>query len=365
MARLAPLELQIQEWLGRAVQDRFFPGYAFAVRVGDAPLSVGAGGRFTFSPESPLVNEDIQWDCASLTKVIVTTPLVMRAVGEGRLRLSDRVGDILPKSGASQATIEQLLIHASGLPAYRDDLPPLRLSPDEIREEILATPLQQEPGQEAVYSCLNFITLQAILERVEGACLDQLFDAHVAEAAGMSAARFQPAKVERCAPTGPPESWRREVSHRDGRPLVEVEGGIQGAVHDPLAWSLGGVSGNAGLFASLRDLAAWANWWMESAEAWGEPKDRWTFPRHGSSRALGWDTRNDLGSMIPATWSDRSFGHTGFTGMSLCFDPARRTFVAIATNAIFPDGVNTRTRWVRHLVHSLCGDCSSSVANES
>jgi CubicO group peptidase (beta-lactamase class C family) len=353
------LEKQLYEWLDRAVQDRIFPGYAFAVKVGESPVRLGAGGRFTYSPEAPTVTLDACWDCASLTKVMVTTPLVMRAVDEGLLELDTEVGDIVPESGAARTTMEHLLTHTSGLPPYRDDLPPLGLTPEKLRAEILATPVQREPGREAVYSCLNFITLQTVLERQVGMSLDDQFEAFVARPAGMTTAGFRPPQPEVCAPTGPVEDWRRRFGERDGRPLPTFERGLQGVVHDPLAWGLGGASGNAGLFASIREIAAWAEWWTRASEA--KAREQWTRPRFQTTRARGWDTRSEVGSIIPDSWSDGSFGHTGFTGMSLFFDPARSIFVALATNAIFPEGINPRTRWVRHLVHSLCGERSLTV----
>lgn len=350
------LERQLDEWLDRAVQDRIFPGYAFAVKVGDSPVRLGSGGRFTYSPEAPAVTLDTLWDCASLTKVMVTTPLVMRAVEEGLIGLDTKVGEIVPESEAAEATIDQLLTHTSGLQPYRDDLPPLGLTPVELRWEILRTPLSREPGQEAVYSCLNFITLQTILEREAGRSLDEQFDDFVAGRAGMKNATFRPPEPDRCAPTGPVEDWRQQFAERDRRPLSTFEGGLQGVVHDPLAWSLGGVSGNAGLFSSIRDIAAWAEWWEAQGEV--SVREQWTRPQFGTTRARGWDTRSAVGSIIPESWSPGSFGHTGFTGMSLFFDPDRRVFVAFATNAIFPEGMNPRTRWVRHLIHTLATDHS-------
>ena len=360
MAALQVNQTQVEDWLCRAVQDGICPGYAYAFRIGDAPVQLGAGGRFTYRPDAPAVTLDTLWDCASLTKVMVTTPLVMHAVAEGWICLTDRVGDIVPESGAAGATLEQLLTHTSGLPPYRDDLPPRGLSPDELRAEILATPSVRNPGQEAVYSCLNFITLQTILERKSGVALDEQFHRLIAGSAGMKTGGFRPAVEDICAPTGPVESWRREFAIRDGRVICELDGGIQGTVHDPLAWGLGGVSGNAGLFASIRDLAAWASWWREGGDSWGQDRMAWTTPRFGTTRGLGWDTRSAIGSIIPETWSARSFGHTGFTGMSLFFDPNRSIFVALATNAIFPEGSNPRTRWVRHLVHSLVASGSAT-----
>lgn len=352
------LERRLGEWLDRAVQDRIFPGYAFAVKVGESPVRLGAGGRFTYSPLAPAVTLDTGWDCASLTKVMVTTPLVMRAVDDGLIGLDDKVGDFLPESGAAETTIEQLLTHTSGLPPYRDDLPPMGLTPAALRAEILATPLQREPAQEAVYSCLNFITLQTILERETGKSLDEQFDVFVARPAGMENSGFQPRRTDGCAPTGPVEDWRRQFAERDRRPLSTFEEGLQGVVHDPLAWSLGGVSGNAGLFSSIRDIAAWAEWWEGQREV--SVREQWTRPRFGTTRARGWDTRSATGSIIPESWSSGSFGHTGFTGMSLFFDPERSVFVALATNAIFPEGMNPRTRWVRHLIHTLAADHSAT-----
>lgn len=243
--------------LERGVNGHAFPGASVEVGRASGPLWRQAFGAKTYDPYDRTIPDDTIFDLASLTKVIATTTLAMRAVDEGLLVLDDTVGSRLREwRGADRAhvTIRDLLSHTSGLPAY---LPFFRDHTGRVEFEpaICRTPLEYAPRSQAVYSDLGFILLGFILEdvrktqpgagRLEPA---SLLAAQLRTIAGFVSAEplvFNPPRAwrERIAPTEH-DAWR-------GRSLV-------GEVHDENAWALGGAAGHAGIFGTAGAVGAFA-----------------------------------------------------------------------------------------------------------
>jgi CubicO group peptidase (beta-lactamase class C family) len=129
-------------------------------------------------------------------------------------------------------------------------------------------------------------------------------------------------------------------------------------VHDENADALGGVSGHAGLFSTASDLALLLQMLMNGGSYGGrqylksETVKLFT-ARQGnkSSRALGWDTRTVNGYSSAGTmFSEKSYGHTGFTGTSVWSDPEKKIFIILLTNRVYPTRNNTKIMQVRPAV---------------
>ena len=114
---------------------------------------------------------------------------------------------------------------------------------------------------------------------------------------------------------------------------------VWGSVHDGNTWALGGISGHAGLFAPIDDMARFIGAFLTPDRhpvLTGSSIAAMTRPRAGEPpdvRALGWR----LGPTGWGSWSGHAFWHTGFTGTSLLVDPERGLGVALLTNALHPD----------------------------
>jgi len=119
---------------------------------------------------------------------------------------------------------------------------------------------------------------------------------------------------------------------------------IRGHVHDPRAYRLGGVAGNAGLFSSAGDLARYARMLLGGGQLDGErvlsehavhemlrsravPKAR---------RSLGWDVSSGFSSGRGHLLSDQAVGHSGYTGTSMWIDPAKDLFIIFLSNRNHP-----------------------------
>jgi CubicO group peptidase (beta-lactamase class C family) len=331
-----------------AVADSAAPGVVVGVSIGGARYFHSAGRLGIDDPRQP--DSSTVYDLASLTKVIALTTLAMQAVDEGRLDLDAPVDTYLPRfvgPGKHVVTIRHLLTHSSGLPAHR---PLWREAPDRdsALALVLATPLDTVPGVRMVYSDLGAILLGKVVEGLYRAPLDLLAQDRIFGPLRMKDTRYRPPKswLSRIAPTER-DPWRGRIVH--------------GEVHDENAAFLGGVSGHAGLFGSTRDLLTFGEWLMSRVRGdttWGprlpHPTTAQAFTRRqtlvpGSSRALGWDTPSP-GSSAGNLLSDRSFGHTGFTGTSIWIDPTRALVIVLLSNRVHPTRNNPRLGPLRSLV---------------
>jgi CubicO group peptidase (beta-lactamase class C family) len=334
--------------LAEAVEARAFPAACIEVGRRDEVLWSAAFGRLTYDAESLEASAGTIFDLASLTKVISTATLTMRAVDAGVLRLEDPVADRLPAwRGADRdiVTLRDLLAHCSGLTAY---LPFFRDSTGraEFEQAICSLPLEYPPRTQSIYSDLGFMLLGFILEDADARRrAERTAPGTTDPAASLSAQFHRLASLVTADPLtfNPPREWR-------GRLLV-------GEVHDENAWALGGAAGHTGLFGTTGAVGAFARAVLHNIS--GEPVlarpetlrafiTRTAVP--GSSRALGWDT------MLPTSscgtrLSPTSIGHTGFTGTSLWIDWERDLYIVLLTNRVYPSRENQAIQQIRRDLH--------------
>ncbi|MCX5892779.1 MAG: DUF1343 domain-containing protein, partial [Deltaproteobacteria bacterium] len=113
-------------------------------------------------------------------------------------------------------------------------------------------------------------------------------------------------------------------------------------------YRMGGVAGNAGVFATVDDLAVFAQMILDGGRCRGkrilspEAVAAMTKPQGvpGSStrRGLGWDIRSPYSRIFNAAFPAGSFGHTGYTGTSIWIEPRSKTYLIILTNRLYPNG---------------------------
>jgi CubicO group peptidase (beta-lactamase class C family) len=333
-----------------------FPGGVLAVGFRNQ-LVVRPFGKLTRDAKAPPVTADTIYDMASLTKVVVTTSSAMMLVQQKRLDLDAPVGRYLPEFLAAaksdpnptwraRVTVRMLLLHDSGLPAHRDFYKEAK-GYDAVLAKVFAEPLVHEPGTQVEYSDLGFIMLGEIIQRLTGETLEQFAKSHVFASLGMKDSLYNPpvSLRLRIAPTEFDADFRKRL--------------LRGEVHDENAWAMGGISGNAGLFSTAGDVAAFAQMMLNGGiyahhrlltrPAIEQFTQRQTVG--DSARTLGWDVPTPPTSSAGHFFSPESFGHTGFTGTSLWIDPERQLFVVLLTNRVNPTRTNEQIRQVRPAVH--------------
>jgi CubicO group peptidase (beta-lactamase class C family) len=333
--------------LSNAVKMRAFPGAAFAVLHRGETVLQGSVGRFTYEDASEGVTLSTVFDLASVTKVVATTAMAMLLFERGHLDLRQPVIAHLADFAAAdlrrkQVTVEMLLAHSSGLPAYvrlfeqaQDRTSLLRLA--------YQTPLETDPGTRAEYSDIGFILLGELLQRIAGETVATFCSRDIFAPLAMSSTFFNPAKAMRqeIPPTVNDESFRRRI--------------IQGEVHDENASVMGGVSGHAGVFSNTSDLMKFCVGILSEGQTIFREETVRLFTRRqlsppGTSRALGWDTPSPP-SQSGKHFSAGSFGHLGYTGTSLWIDGDREIAIALLTNRTWPDRQSQSIKQVRPAFH--------------
>jgi serine-type D-Ala-D-Ala carboxypeptidase len=322
--------------LERAIADRVFPGAVVEVGRTNGTLAVVAVGTHTYDATSHRVDARTIYDLASLTKVLSTAAIVADEIASGRIRLNDRVRHwIAAWTGEDRqtVTIQDLLEHASGLPAHRPYYQ-TRRGRASLELAICEEPLAYLPRTQSIYSDPGFMLLGFALENAAGRPLDRQFEAWRDREVGADVElRFLP-----------PAGWRARIAPTEHTPLGEER---RGDVHDENAEALGGIAAHAGLFGTAAAVGACARWWMQSP-ALERFSQKTTVP--GSSRALAWDT------MLPTSscgtkLSPTAIGHTGFTGTSLWIDAAKDLYVVMLSNRVHPTRQRDGMQEVRRALH--------------
>ncbi|ANP52863.1 CubicO group peptidase (beta-lactamase class C family) [Streptomyces griseochromogenes] len=280
--------------------------------------------------------EDTVFDLASLSKLF-TSLLAVRQLERGTLELEATVASYLPdfgRAGKERITIRQLLTHTSG---FRDWIPLYKAPTYEEKLRLIwnEAPLNP-PGTAYLYSDLNLISLQLVLEKTTGRPLDALLREEITAPLGLARTRYNP-----------PASWKPEIAAtEDARPPWSGlnRGLVWGEVHDENAFSLGGVAGHAGVFSCAWDLAVLARTLLNGG-VYGrarilEPESvdlmftnfNTAFPGH--EHGLGFELYQHwyMGAMA----TPRTAGHTGFTGTSLVLDPTTDSFLVVLGNSVHP-----------------------------
>jgi uncharacterized protein YbbC (DUF1343 family)/CubicO group peptidase (beta-lactamase class C family) len=330
---------RIDEAVNAALQQGQLPGAVVVVaRQGKVVWRKAYGLRSRQPAEEPMTVDTV-FDLASLTKPLATAASVMTLVEQGKLRLTDRVAQHIPDFGANgkeAITVEQLLLHISGLEAD-NALADYADGPARALERIHQLKPLNEPGSRFRYSDVNFIVLGELVERLGSKPLDQYARQHIFDPLGLKDTGFRSDEElrKRAAPT----------EQRDGR-------WIRGEVHDPRAHKLGGVAGHAGLFSTADEVAVLAQAFLGQGEVGGKRILSSSLARRmttaqaipGGLRALGWDVQTSYSANRGDLFRAGSFGHTGFTGTSVWIDPPSQTLVVFLSNRVHPDGKGNVTR---------------------
>jgi CubicO group peptidase (beta-lactamase class C family) len=334
--------------LSAAIADHATPGATVAIARRGRLLVLRGYGRADWAPNAPRATDSTMYDMASLTKVVATTTAAMILEEEGKLDIDRTVASYLPQYDVPDKraiTVRMLLTHASGIksnfPLWKD-----AKGREQYFAGMVTFPLAREPGSAVEYTDWNMVLMQFIIEKITGQTLDQFVQARVFGPLGMRDTRYNP-----------PESLKPRIAPTE---TEDFRGGqVWGVVHDETAWALGGVSGNAGLFSSARDLAVFVQMLLNGGSYGGvqllKPSTvaRWTArQRADASRALGWDTPSPQSS-AGRFFSLRSFGHTGFTGTSIWADPEKELFIVLLTNRVDPTRDNQKIGPLRRAVADL------------
>mgnify|MGYP002765718199 FL=1 len=357
---------QVDRVINEAITAKEIPGAVLSVVRGNDIVYLKAYGNKSVVPTVEPMTTETLFDLASVSKCVGTTLAFMQLIENGYVRLTDNVDRYIPnfkpwkdpESGETvDITIRDLLSHSSGLTPYINAdtfVKEYGGNDPEKMEQYIATKVKRNfrPGTDFMYSCLNFVTLQRILERVTGEKLYEYAQKHVFDVLGLRhtcyfpliytpAASNSAELAGLCAPT--------EVQ-ADGKPLVAQ-------VHDPMARRImGGNSGNAGVFSNAEDLSVICSAIMnggvlvdkkgrilESTRILSPLTVRLmaTIPPQNDpsvGRALGWDKKSSHSGPRGDLFNpETTIMHTGYTGTSIVIDTETKTAIILLTHRVHPE----------------------------
>jgi len=321
--------LRIDQLMENSIKKGLISGGVILIGSRDRTLFEKAYGRVSPLPDARPMTDDTIFDLASLTKVIATTPAILKLAEGGKLSLVDPVKKWFPEfegKGKDDLLVMHLLTHTSAL----NDFPfatenPLQSAVAGAAEQTL----KGEIGNRFHYADINFILLGEMVRRVSGEALNDYAAKMFYQPMGMKSTGFLPS------------------SELKARAAATVGDGPQQFIGEPQdypARQLGGVAGHAGLFSSSDDLAVFCRMMLSGGISAGKEimAERTVsqmtapyFSRGGKvARGLGWDIASPYSAPRGGFFSRSSFGHTGYSGASLWLDPDADLFVMLLTTRL-------------------------------
>jgi CubicO group peptidase (beta-lactamase class C family) len=321
--------------LRRGIDEHRYAGVAAQVlRDGDVVHRAVLGDASNRSGRPESLWETARFDIASCTKAVATTASVMALVTAGELRIDDALADYLP-SPHPDITLRHLLTHTAGLAEWQ----PLYLA-SRTREEAVAVaaslPLRYRVGEGRHYSDLGLIITGGVVERVTGERLDVAVHRLVAEPLGMTSTGYGPVEPATAVAYGHGDDIEQAMI-RDGEPYpVTIDRTVpprfrrewvRGEVSDGNAFhAMHGISGHAGLFSTLDDLARFGSALLDESPVWSRAVlDAFLIPGPDSQAVGFW--------WQPAA-SGPAYGHPGFTGARFLVDPAASAVAVLLSNRL-------------------------------
>ena len=374
------------EVIEAAIANKDIPGAVLAiVRDGKMAYLKAYGNKRVYPNAEPMTTGTV-FDMASCSKTMSTAICTMILVERGKIRLSDAVSVYLPgfqnwasEDGKDKKTIRvsDLLTHTSGLPSYGPtaELEKQYGSPNAegLMEYIKTCKRQFKPQTDYSYSCLNFITLQNIIEKVSGQTLREFARENLFDVLGMDYTDYLPTIRDKKG------NWINTVDanwaglvegdwHDVIAPTEKQTNGqvLCGQVHDPLARIMnGGISGNAGIFSRAEDIAILCAALQNGGEWNGRRilspqtvKAMRTVPRGDVAqfgRTLGWDNSSGYASNQGDLFGWNTYGHTGYTGTSIIMDPDNNTSVILLINSVHPEDGHSVVRLRSLVANAVAG----------
>ncbi len=351
-----------------AIAEKAFPACQVLVAKDGMICYEKSFGTFTYNTDSQFVHNDNLFDLASVTKVAATNLAVMKLYDEKKIDLNQKLSFYLPElktTNKKDITVKQVLLHEAGLkawiPFYIDamkDTTAFRNSPDKkysiqvadsmymrsnyldvIWKTILKSPVA--PPGKYVYSDLDFILLKRLVEKITAQDFEKYLNKTFYQPLGLTTTSFNPLhyyKKEDIVPTQNDTVFRKQL--------------LQGYVHDPGAALFGGVAGHAGLFSNAYDLSIIFQMLLNKGTYNGikyfssETVDLFTsYQSLTSRRGLGFDKQKRKPTDADVMYNGAStltFGHTGFTGISVWADPKYNMVFVFLSNRVCPDQENDK-----------------------
>ena len=350
------------------IQEIMAPGFQVFVARNGKVVFEKSYGYHTYDKKIKVKNSDI-YDLASLTKILASLPLIMKAEEEDKIRLTATLRDVLPSfsnSNKDTVTVKEILSHfgrlKSWIPFYKDTQDSItgknlgqfysKQESNDFKTKVAENLFINESYKDSIlkyikdadqnetsgygYSDLGYYIFKEVLEKKYNKPLDKLVDDTFYKSLGANRTSYLPLhkfNKSEIVPTEKDDYFRDQLLH--------------GNVHDMGAAMLGGIGGHAGLFANANDVGKIMQMYLQKgfyggkrylkSETIGKFNQRY-FSDEKVRRGLGFD-KPQLDPEVKATCgcvSDESFGHSGFTGTYTWADPKSGLVYVFLSNRVYP-----------------------------
>lgn len=397
------LTSRIDSIVNGAIAARATPGCSVLAVKNGKVIFRKTYGFHTYDNRIPVSDDDL-YDLASVTKVSAATAAVLKLADDGKIDIDGRFSDnwpdwkksLLHRSNKADLGWREILAHQAGLipylnywketvkgdqlmdkwysfqpsPKYSLEVAPGLYLKDKFRKKVYKDIRLSEldPPGKYVYSGLSFLIIPQVTKNLSGESFVDFLDNTYYNSLGAYHVTFNPlAKFskDQIVPTEYDPYYRKEQ--------------VQGTVHDEAAAVLGGVSGNAGLFANANDLAKLIQMYMQMGTYGGKVYlkqstmkefTRVQFPQNNNRRGLGFDKPLVINKEVDAEHSypcpgasPDSFGHSGFTGTFVWADPQYQLVYIFLSNRVYPSReenllgkLNVRTNILQALYDEINSD---------
>jgi len=377
------LSQKIDSLVGVGLREKAFPGCQLLLARNGKVFYQKSYGFHTYSKNLAVQDDDL-YDLASVTKVLAPVPALMMLADQKKFVVTKKMSDYWPDwkgSNKEGILVSDLLSHQARLragvvlwpttvdaqgnykPGYYVTQPTpgfdLRVSDglylvdsfkDSVYKSIKDSPLLK--SKKYIYSDLGFVILPKVIENLSGESFELFLHDKLYARLGAASLMYLPAlsqPKDKIVPTEYDQAFRHEL--------------LQGFVHDETAALMGGVSGNAGLFGSVGDVAKVMQLYLQNGKYGNEriiteeTLKNWTsshFQKSNNRRGYGFDKpgiqmNSHTGKeRYPSTVvSGQSFGHSGYTGTFVWADPANQLLFVFLSNRVFPDRDNHKINKLR------------------
>jgi len=365
----------IDAYLDTIIKYKMAPGAQVLVARKGKVIYNKSFGYQTYDKRRKIENSHV-YDLASLTKILASLPVIMKLEEDKKLSIFSNLGDILPsykESNKDKLNLKQMLSHTAGLSAWipfytktldevtkkiskeyystkKTNLFPIKVAKnlylkkdykDSIHTIIKDSDLRRRKNYK--YSDLGYYIIKDIIETKYDKRIDEVVDEIFYQSLGLSRTGYLPLGKfhwEEVVPTELDDYYRNQL--------------LRGYVHDMGAAMQGGVGGHAGLFANANDVAKIMQVYLNEGSYGGveyfKPETVQKFNKRyyasaRNRRGLGFDKPQINSKEQPTCGdcvSDKSFGHSGFTGTYTWADPENGIVYVFLSNRTFPKMTNRK-----------------------